>query len=194
MIKLHFNVLGLLVLVSMSTSLHAVAGKAVDSLYHDYVVTAGGDTVKGKVLKLRTAAVKIDPLSTAQPVLYKFEQVKEICRDGVTYDPVISLTGAHKHVFAQRVLHGRIDLFVHVIPVKNGEMVAYYAGKAGNAPVEVESSNVWPNGFASKSVRRNNLLSLISDDEESARELAAKKNYNSDDLVGLIARYNSHAR
>lgn len=194
MIKLNFNALSLLVLAFMSTSMRAAAGTAADSLYHDYIITVAGDTVRGKVMSLRTASVKIDPVTATHPVVYKFEQVKEICRDGVTYGPVTSLTGQRKHVFAQRVLHGRIDLFMHVIPQRYGDLVAYYAGKDGKTPVEVESNNVWPKGFASKSKRRNNLQGLISDNEASAKELAAKKNYSPDDLFGLIERYNSHAR
>jgi hypothetical protein len=192
--KRHVNTFALLVLLFAGIAGQAFAATAADSSYSDYVITPAGDTVKGKVLSLRAASVKIDPVNDTHPVVYKFEQVKEICTGGITYAPVISLTGDRKYVFAQRILHGRIDLLVHVIKVKNGELVAYYAGKAGELPIEVRTNNSWPKGFASKTKRRKNLAELLADDPDITRELAGMNDYSPDDLVGMVRRYNQRAQ
>lgn len=173
---------------------YAAAGTVTDSVYQDYIVTSAGDTVKGKIISLRTAAVKIEPATLMPVTVYKFGQVKEICRQGVIYGPVNSLIGDRKDIFAQRIVHGRIDLFVHTIHGRYGDLIGYYAGKSGQIPLEVKTNGVWPKGLRSKSKRRDNLAALIADNEQLTKELAAKRDYSADDLIDLITRYNKSAR
>jgi hypothetical protein len=192
MIKIHFNALFLLAFFFVGPCCRALAGTVADSVYHDYIITSGGDTVKGKVLSLRTASVKIEPTTSMPLTVYKFGQVKEIRREGVTYGPVISMIGDRKDIFAKRILHGKIDLFMHTIHGRYGDLIAYYGGKGGEMPLEVKTNGVWPKGLRSKSKRRNNLVALIADDKELAKELTAKEDYSFDELIDLIKRYNKY--
>lgn len=193
MIKIYFSALFFLAFFYAGSCCYALGTTITDSVYHDHIITAGGDTVKGQVLSLHTASVKISPLNSLHPVVYKFGQVNEICREGVTYGPVTSMIGDRKHIFAKRILHGRIDLFMHTIHGRYGDLIAYYAAKGAEMPLEVKTNGVWPKGLRSKSKRRNNLVALIADDGELAKEFAAKEDYSFDDLIDLVKRYNKNA-
>ena len=163
----------------------------IDSTFRDYIITTSGDTIKGKVLSLHAASVKIDPLTEVHPIVYNYTQVKEVCRNGISYGPVVSMIGYHKHVFAERIQKGAINLFKYTIYQRYGKLVSYYAGKANDLPVEVKTNGDWPRGFRSKETRKNNLLALIADDDQLTRELSAKLDYSFDELTDLVIRYNN---
>lgn len=191
MFKVNFKPFVLLA-VFAGIAAHANAATRTDSLSRDYVITSLGDTVKGVVLSLRTASVKIEPITAAPVLVFRFEQVKEICRNGVIYGPVTSLTGDRKHIFAQRIVHGRIDLFEHTISQRYGQLVVYYAGKNGEMPVEVRTNNTWPKGFASKSKRRENLVNLLADDKQLMQQLDKNKDYSPNELIAMIRTYDQN--
>ena len=186
----YFKPMVLLLLFAMA-GLRVFAAPEIDSTFRDYVITTNGDTIKGKVLSLHAASVKIDPLTDAHPIVYNYGQVKEVCRNGISYGPVVSMIGYHKHLFAERVQKGAINLFKYTIHQRYGKLVSYYAGKANALPVEVKTNGDWPRGFRSKETRKNNLLALIADDDQLTRELNAKLDYSFDELTDLVIRYNS---
>jgi len=192
MFRMFFNRCFLLAWLSAGPCVYAFA-PAADSIYHDYIVLSGGDTIKGKVLHLGAASIKIEPVTLAPPVTYRFGQVKEIAHEGVIYGPVISMIGDRKEIFAKRILHGRIDLFAHTIHGRYGDLIAYYAGKNGEMPVEVKTNGTWPKGLRSKRKRKDHLAALIADDKELAAAFAAKADYTFDDVTALVSRYNAGA-
>ena len=186
----YFKSVVLFLLFAMS-GLQVFAATDIDSTFRDYVITTSGDTIKGKVLSLHALSVKIDPLTDVHPIIYNYGQVKEVCRKGICYGPVVSMIGYHKHLFAECVQKGAINLFKYTFHQRYGKLVTYYAGKTNASPVEVKTNGDWPRGFRSKETRKNNLLVLIADDDQLSRELSAKSNYSFDELTDLVIRYNN---
>lgn len=161
-----------------------------DTISRDYIINIKGDTIKGQVLRVGSGVVKIDPISETHTVKYSIKDVKEARQTGKLYFPVIP-TGAHDAVFMERVVHGTIDVYEHVIGGYNGNyQYTWYAAKGGKPAKEIKTSSV---GTVSRSERKQNLAALIGDNPTLAKEFDGEKDYSFDSLAKLIMQYNEQA-
>lgn len=165
-----------------------------DTISRDYVINLKGDTIKGPVLWVSDASLKMDPYSQTHTVKYKAADVKEARKSGDIYIPIKASLMFHDVIFGKRIEHGALDLFSYYRESTNqygtASQTIWYAAKAGGSAAEIKTTGI---GNMSRAERKKNFMTLISDDEALSKEFDSKSDYSFDYLEDVIRRYNQQA-
>jgi len=164
----------------------------------DYVVTFTGDTLYGKIKKPLLDAFKFQEKGKKESTSITPEAYTEYYRakDSIHYVAVM-LPGASKSQFLERVVYGKIQMFVKVtnspgamgpgVTMTAGYSTAsWYAGFNTNQLLEIKTSGLW----GSRSKREKNFDSLISSYPELLEDFKKEKDFSFEMLKSYIRKYN----